>query len=235
MRSGIFASGFVLKYFMTTIAENIALIEKRIAMAARAQGRDPANVTLIAVAKQQPEDRIAAALAAGQRVFGENRVQDAQKRWAERRLLYPHLQLHLIGPLQTNKIAAAVALFDVIHTLDREKLADGLRAEMIRQGKTVRALVQVNTGAEPQKSGVAVADLPRLLGHCRRIQLPVSGLMCIPPVNEPPEAHFKLLRDLAKTHDLAHLSMGMSADYEHAVACGATLVRIGSGVFGARE
>lgn len=220
---------------MATIAENIAVIQKRITLAARAQQRDPAMVTLIAVSKQQPAARVDAALAAGQRVFGENRVQEAEQRWAARRLLYPQLQLHLIGPLQTNKIAAAVTLFDVIHTVDREKLADGLKAEMNRQGKTVRCLVQVNTGAEAQKAGVAVADLPRLLSHCRRIHLPVSGLMCIPPVEAPPAAHFKILRDLAKTHDLAHLSMGMSADYEEAVACGATLVRVGAGVFGERD
>lgn len=217
-----------------TIAENITLIQKRIALAAKRVNRDSPTVTLVAVSKQQPEERIDAALAAGQRVFGENRVQEGLRHWAERRQRYPDLQLHLIGPLQTNKTREAVGLFDVIHTLDRARLADALRAEMVRQGKTIRILVQVNTGAEPQKAGVAVNDLSPLLTHCRRIGLAISGLMCIPPVDVQPDAHFKMLRDLAHTYNLAHLSMGMSADYETAVAYGATLVRVGSGVFGGR-
>lgn len=219
---------------MTTIAENIADIQKRMDRAARDHHRDPSQITLIGVSKQQPGSRIDAALAAGQLVFGENRVQEAQMHWASRRDRYARLQLHLIGPLQTNKVAAAVALFDVIHTLDREKLADALRAEMVAQGRTVRCLVQVNTGDETQKSGIAAQDLSRLLTHCRRIGLPISGLMCIPPQAEPPGPHFQLLSALAHQYDLAHLSMGMSADYEQAIAAGATLVRVGSGVFGDR-
>ncbi len=222
------------KGFIMTIAENIAAIQKRIAVLARDHHRAPDTVTLIAASKQQPDVHIDAALAAGHVVFGENRVQEAQRRWIPRRALYPHLQLHLIGPLQTNKVHDAVMLFDVIHTLDREKLADALQTEMIRQGRTLRCLVQVNTGDEPQKSGIAVKDLPRLLTHCRKIGLPVSGLMCIPPVGEDPAPHFQRLAALAHTHNLAHLSMGMSADYQTAIACGATLIRLGSGIFGAR-
>lgn len=189
---------------------------------------------LVAVSKMQPDDRVDALLAAGQRVFGENRVQEAQARWTARRALYPDLQLHLIGPLQTNKVRDAVALFDVIQTLDRVRLADALRAEMEAQGRHLPCFIQVNTGDEEQKAGVAIDALPALLGHARGIGLNVTGLMAIPPVDEPPALHFALLKKLAAQHNLPHLSMGMSSDFEKAVALGATHVRIGSALFGAR-
>lgn len=187
----------------------------------------PPGVTLIAVSKQQPEERVAAALAAGQRVFGENRVQEAAQRWAHRR---EGVELHLIGPLQTNKVRDALALFDVIHTLDRVKLVRAVKAQ--GPGRARQFFVQVNTGQEPQKGGVAPGDLPDLLKECAG--LPVTGLMCIPPVGEPPELHFALLRTLAEVHALPHLSMGMSGDYQAAIALGATHVRLGSAFFGPR-
>jgi PLP dependent protein len=191
----------------------------------------PPGVTLIAVSKQQPEARIATALAAGQRVFGENRVQEAAARWAHRRAKgYEGLDLHLIGPLQTNKVRDALALFDVIHTLDRPKLVRAVKAA--GPGRTRQFFVQVNTGEEPQKAGCLPQDLPALLKECAG--LPITGLMCIPPVGEPPELHFALLRTLAEAQGLPHLSMGMSADWPAAVALGATHIRLGSAFFGPR-
>ncbi|MBL3676243.1 MAG: YggS family pyridoxal phosphate-dependent enzyme [Alphaproteobacteria bacterium] len=187
----------------------------------------PPGVTLIAVSKQQPEARIAAALAAGQRVFGENRVQEAHGRWAHRR---EGIDLHLIGPLQTNKVRDALALFDVIHTLDRPKLVRVVKAAGPRRARAF--FVQVNTGEEAQKAGCLPQDLPALLHECNG--LPVTGFMCIPPVGEPPELHFALLKTLAEAHGLPHLSMGMSADWEAAVALGATHIRLGSAFFGPR-
>lgn len=210
---------------MTAIAHNIAALKKQIGPA----------VTLVAVSKMQDDARIEQALEAGQRVFGENRVQEAQERWTARRTAYPDLTLHLIGPLQTNKVRDAVALFDVIETIDRPKLADAIADEMRRQGKQVECLVQVNTGDESQKSGVALKELPALLNHCHMIDLPVSGLMCIPPVDEPAGLHFALLKKLAARYGLKKLSMGMSGDFEKAVMLGATSVRIGSAVFGERS
>lgn len=209
---------------MTKIADNIAAFKKEIGP----------KTTLVAVSKQQPEDRIDAALAAGQRVFGENRVQEAEERWTQRRAAYADLSLHLIGPLQTNKVRDAVALFDVIETLDRVKLADAIAAEIKAQGRAVSCFIQVNTGDEEQKSGVSINELPALLAHCRAIDLPVDGLMCIPPVDEPAGLHFALLKKLAHQHGLKHLSMGMSDDFEKALRLGATHIRIGSGVFGKR-
>jgi pyridoxal phosphate enzyme (YggS family) len=188
-------------------------------------------VTLTAVSKQQPDDRIDAMLSAGQRVFGENRVQEAHGRWAHRRA---DVELRLIGPLQTNKVREAVALFDVIETLDREKLARVLVAEIARSGRTPRLYVQVNTGEEPQKAGVAPAAADTFIGFCRTLGLEPEGLMCIPPDDAPPEPHFRLLAEIAARNGLQALSMGMSADYEAAVALGATSVRVGSALFGGR-
>lgn len=210
---------------MTKIADNIAVLKKEIGP----------KTTLVAVSKQQPEDRVDVALSAGQRVFGENRVQEAEERWAQRRASYPDLSLHLIGPLQTNKVRDAIELFDVIETLDRVKLADAIAAEIKAQGKSVSCFVQVNTGDEEQKSGVSLAELPALLDHCRAIGLPVDGLMCIPPVDEPSGLHFALLKKLAGEYGLKNLSMGMSDDFEKALRLGATHVRIGTGVFGGRD
>ncbi len=192
-------------------------------------------MTLTAVSKTQPPEAIDAALAAGQRVFGENRVQEAQSRWGGRRGDLAGLELRLIGPLQTNKAADAVALFDVIETLDRVKLADALAAAGARVGKTVRVLVQVNTGAEPQKAGVLPGDVGDLIARARAASLIVEGLMCIPPADEAPGPHFALLRKIARRHGLGTLSMGMSGDYETAIRFGATHVRVGSSLFGERK
>lgn len=219
---------------MSEIAQHIKTIHHNIERAAREHGQEAAAVCLVAVSKMQPVEKVAAALAAGQRVFGENRVQDAHARWADLRPQYPDLVLHLIGPLQSNKARDAVALFDVIETVDRPEIARALAAEMKKQGRVLSCFVQVNTGAEAQKAGVSPADLPALLTCCRAEGLPVSGLMCIPPVDEPPALHFAFLRALAQRHGLAQLSMGMSADYERAVALGATHVRVGTALFGAR-
>lgn len=209
---------------MTKIAENLNALKKKIGP----------NAVLVAVSKMQPDDRIDAALEAGQRVFGENRVQDAMGRWSQRRVSYMDLSLHLIGPLQTNKVRDAVALFDVIETIDRPKLADAVWDEMKKQDRKIDCLIQVNTGDETQKAGVSLHDLAALLDHCRTIGLPISGLMCIPPVNEPAGLHFALLKKLAARYGLKNLSMGMSGDFEKAIALGATHVRIGTGVFGDR-
>jgi len=209
-----------------------AQVLDRIAQAARASGRDPADVTLVAVSKQQPWDPVAQVLAAGQTIFGENRVQEAQARWADRR---EGLELRLIGPLQTNKAREAVALFDVIETLDRERLAKALAEEMARQGRAVRLYVQVNTGEEPQKAGVSPAEADAFIARCREAHgLEIEGLMCIPPADEPAGPHFALLSKIAARNGLSKLSMGMSGDYETAVRFGATSVRVGSALFGAR-
>jgi len=204
----------------------------RIAEAAREAGRSPDDVTLVAVSKQQPDEKIDAMLAVGQTVYGENRVQEAMGRWIPRR---EGVELRLIGPLQTNKVREAVALFDVIETVDREKLAQALAREMARSDTTVRLYVQVNTGEEPQKAGVAPAEVDSFVAFCRDLGLTVEGLMCIPPETEPAEPHFAMLADLAARNGLSKLSMGMSADYAAAVRLGATSVRVGSALFGARS
>ena len=191
-------------------------------------------MTLTAVTKTQPDDALEAALAAGQRVFGENRVQEAQGHWAGRRDA-PGLELRLIGPLQTNKVADAVALFDVIETLDRPKLVEALAAEAERAGRAPRVLVQVNTGAEPQKAGVLPQEADALIALARSAGLTVEGLMCIPPADEAPGIHFALLRKIARRNGLPVLSMGMSGDYEVAIRFGATHVRVGSALFGERN
>jgi hypothetical protein len=212
-----------------------AAILERLAAAAKLAGRDAEEVTLVAVSKKQPDERIAAMLAAGQRVFGENRVQEAQARWADRRAAWPDLELRLVGPLQTNKAEDAVALFDVIETLDRDKLAKALANAMAKTGRTPRLYVQVNTGEEPQKAGVAPADAAAFVARCRDEHgLAIEGLMCIPPVDEPAAPHFALLARLAEELDLDCVSMGMSADYELAARLGATSVRVGSALFGER-
>ena len=204
----------------------------RIAHAAQAAGRGASSVELVAVSKMQPWEAVAPVLAAGQRVFGENRVQEALGRWAERRA---EVTLHLIGPLQTNKAADAVGFFDVIETLDREKLARSLAGEIQTQGKAPALYVQVNTGEEPQKAGVAPGETDAFVALCRQTYgLEPVGLMCIPPVDEPPGPHFALLAKIAARNGLAKLSMGMSDDFETAIAFGATSVRVGSAVFGAR-
>lgn len=203
--------------------------------AAKAAGRDGASITLVGVSKQQSEDRIEAALATGQRVFGENRVQEAQTRWAKRRARLPDLHLRLIGPLQSNKAEAAVTLFDAIDVLDRKKLAAALADAAAKLGKSPDILVQVNTGEEPQKAGVAPGEADAFIRAARASYgLPVKGLMCIPPADEEPAMHFALLAKIARRNGLAELSMGMSHDFETAIRFGATQVRVGSALFGAR-
>lgn len=209
-------------------------ILQQIAKAAAEPRLSRDSVTLVAVSKQQPLERITEALDAGQRVFGENRVQEAASRWPDLRETYSGVELHLIGHLQTNKAAEAVALFDVIETLDSEKLARALAAEVQKQGRAPEIYIQVNTGEEAQKDGVAPRDLPALLASARDLGLKVTGLMCIPPQDDLPEMHFALLHKLAARHGLARLSMGMSGDFETAIRLGATHVRIGSALFGAR-
>lgn len=220
---------------MSTGAERLAEVHERIAAAARAAGRDPAAVTLVAVSKTHGADMVRAMLQAGQRVFGENRVQEAEEKFPALKAEYPDLELHLIGPLQTNKARDAVALFDVIQSVDRERIAAALAKEMERLGRRPACCIQVNTGEEPQKAGVLPADLNAFVIACREThKLPVVGLMCIPPVDEEPALHFALLAKMAARNSLARISMGMSADYEMAVKLGATHVRVGSALFGAR-
>lgn len=220
----------------TTIAENLAEVRGHIAAAAKAAGRDPASVTLVAVGKTHGAEYIEAALSAGQRVFGENRVQEAQGKFPALKKANPDLRLHLIGPLQTNKAQDAVALFDVIETLDRPKLAHVLVKEMDKAGRRPECFVQVNTGEEPQKAGIMPREADAFIALTRdELGLPVTGLMCIPPLDDDPALHFALLAETARRNGLPHLSMGMSADYEIAIRFGATHVRVGTAIFGARE
>ncbi|MFC3630555.1 YggS family pyridoxal phosphate-dependent enzyme [Paracoccus angustae] len=209
-------------------------IRRRIAAAEERAGRAPGSVTLIAVSKVQPEGRVTAVLDAGHRVFGENYVQEAQGKWPGWRDRWPGVELHMIGPLQSNKARAAVDLFDAIHTLDRMTLARKLAPQIAQKGRGPRLFIQVNTGDEPQKAGILADELPVFLSSCRDLGLSPQGLMCIPPENQDPLPHFRLLRGLAADHGLPDLSMGMSADFEAAIAEGATHVRIGSAIFGAR-
>jgi len=219
-------------------AASLAQVRARIAQAARAVGRDAQDVTLVAVSKQQPWPRIAPVLAAGQRVFGENRVQEAHARWTDPDHVHAAgegLVLHLIGPLQTNKAKEAAALCDVIETVDRERLARALADAAQAQGRSPRLYVQVNTGEEPQKAGVVPGEADAFLAACRGAYgLQVEGLMCIPPAVEPPGPHFALLAKIAARNGLSRLSMGMSGDFETAIRLGATSVRVGSAVFGER-
>lgn len=221
--------------FAAEIAANLDGVLAEIAAAAADVGRDPDAVSLIAVSKSHPAARAAAALQAGHRVFGENRVQEAQEKWPALREAFSDSTLHLIGPLQSNKTGDAVALFDVIQTLDREKLAGTLAREMDRQDRRPDLFIQVNTGEEPQKAGVLPQDVDDFIAKCRNdYALPVIGLMCIPPVNENPALHFALLGEIADRNGLDRLSMGMSADYPAAVRLGATEVRVGTAIFGTR-
>ncbi len=210
-------------------------IRDRVAAAEREAGREPGSVTLIAVSKVQPLERVEAVLEAGHKVYGENRVQEAQGKWPAFRERFPRVELHLIGPLQSNKARAALELFDVIHTLDRPKLAATLARLAQEIGRCPPLFVQVNTGAEPQKAGVLPQDADAFIAEARRMDLPLSGLMCIPPVEEEPSLHFALLARIAERNGLAGLSMGMSSDFERAIALGATHVRVGSAIFGERD
>lgn len=215
--------------------DRLADVRSRMAKAAKEAGRQPDAVTLVAVSKTFDAEAIRPAIAAGQRVFGENRVQEAEGKWPELRAGTAGIELHLIGPLQSNKTAEAVALFDVIETIDREKIARAIAAEMARQGRTLRLYVQVNTGLEPQKAGIAPDDTVSFVAFCREeLGLSIEGLMCIPPADENPGPHFALLSKLAARCGLERLSMGMSGDYEVAIGFGATSVRVGSAIFGSR-
>lgn len=217
------------------VAANLAAVRERIAAAAGAAGREAHEVRLVAVSKAQPLARIEAALTAGQRVFGENYVQETQGRWPALRQRWPDLELHLVGHLQSNKAGEAVALFDVIQTLDRPKLARALAREMSQQDRRPKLLIQVNTGEEPQKSGVRPGELEGLLELCgTELGLDVQGLMAIPPDDEDVALHAALLAKLVRRHGLEEVSVGMSGDYEQAIRFGATLVRVGTAIFGAR-
>lgn len=210
-------------------------VERDIADAARNCGRDPAGVKLVAVTKTVPEPVIEEAIRLGQRRFGENRVQEARSKYPALKARYPDLELHLIGPLQSNKVRDAVELFDVIESLDRPKLARTLAEEIARAGRRPRLLVQVNTGEEPQKAGVSPTETEAFITQCRdHYGLVIEGLMCIPPIDEEPGLHFALLAKLATRLGLKELSMGMSGDFEKAIAFGATYVRIGTAIFGIR-
>ncbi|WP_028466200.1 YggS family pyridoxal phosphate-dependent enzyme [Nisaea denitrificans] len=217
------------------VGANLRAVKAQIEAAEKAGGRAPGEVTLVAVGKVQPVEKVEAALAEGQRIFGENRVQEAQGKWPELKARYPDVTLHLIGPLQTNKAADAIALFDVIETVDRPKLARVLAAEMKKQGRALECFVQVNTGEEDQKAGVLPGDADAFIEACRNEHgLNVVGLMCIPPADDEPALHFALLREIARRHGLEKLSMGMSGDYEVAIEFGATHVRVGTAIFGDR-
>lgn len=220
---------------LVPIADNLRRVQDRIASAAARAGRDPASVTLVAVSKTKPIEAVRAAIAAGQTVFGENRVQEAAAKFPGLRAEHAALRLHLIGGLQTNKARDAVQLADAIETLDRPRLADAIEAAVEREGRTPTLLVEINTGAEPQKSGVARDEADAFIAACRaRFGSALAGLMCVPPLDEDPMPHFAWLADRAARHGLGMLSMGMSADFEAAIACGATHVRVGSAIFGAR-
>jgi hypothetical protein len=210
-------------------------IRERIAAAERTAGRAAGSVRLIAVSKVQPLDRVEAALAAGHRLFGENYVQEAQAKWPALRARFAGTEVHMIGPLQTNKARHAVELFEAIHTLDRPSLAERLARLAEARGACPELFVQVNTGEEPQKAGVLPGDADRFLADCRALGLAPAGLMCIPPEDEDSTPHFRLLRSIAEANGLAGLSMGMSGDFEAAIAEGATHVRVGSAIFGARH
>lgn len=220
-----------------SIKNNFFDIYKTIEQNAQNAGRKAADVTLVAISKRQPMERIReAVIEAGHRVFGENRVQEAKEHWTNLKAEYPDIKLHLVGPLQTNKTKDAVALFDVIETLDRPKLADALKTEMEKQGRKLPCFIQVNTGDEPQKSGVRVEDLTDFLFYCtKECGLDIAGLMCIPPADEPSAMHFALLSKLAQENGLAETSMGMSSDFEKAIPLGATYVRVGTALFGERD
>jgi hypothetical protein len=217
-------------------AKALASVRARIAAAARAAKRDPAAIHLVAVTKTFGPEAIEPALAAGHRLFGENRVQEAKAKWPALRQSYPNTELHLIGSLQSNKAKDAVALFDAIHTVDRPKIAEAIAGEMAKQGRRPKLFIEVNTGEEPQKAGVMPKEIAGLLRLCREdLKLEIAGLMCIPPADEEAAIHFAFLAKLAGELGLKELSMGMSADFESAIAFGATYVRVGSEIFGPRD
>jgi hypothetical protein len=215
-------------------SQNLADILARIDAARKAALAPAPHTSLVAVSKTVAEDGIREAIAAGQRLFGENRVQEAQAKFPELKSEHPDLELHLIGPLQTNKVKEAVALFDVIQTLDRARLADALAAERDKSGRCPRLFLQVNTGEEPQKAGALPGETAALIAHARKLELPLEGLMCIPPLEDDAAPHFAFLAKLARDHGLSELSMGMSGDFELAVNFGATHVRVVTAIFGAR-
>jgi hypothetical protein len=218
------------------VAANLAEVRARIARQAREWRRSPDDVHLVAVGKTHPAEAIEAALQAGHRLFGENRVQEAAAKFPALRARWPDLRLHLIGPLQTNKIKQAIEVCDAIQTVDRDKLAQGIAAELAKSGKSIELFIQVNTGEEAQKAGILPREADDFIRRCREeFRLPIVGLMCIPPAEEHPAPHFALLGEIAKRHGLAQLSMGMSGDYELAIQMGATHVRVGTAIFGVRE
>lgn len=223
---------------MTPIKENLKTAQAQIQKACirnKQSVRNADDVKLIAVSKKQPIERIHEMLKTGQRIYGENRVQEATARWTDLRPNYPDLELHLIGPLQSNKASEVVALFDVIQTIDRPKIVKALTVEMKKQNKNIPCFVQVNTGQEDQKAGIAPNDLPEFLALCKEEGLNIVGLMCIPPINEPPALHFAFLKKLADEQKLVEISMGMSSDYDCAIPLGATYIRLGTALFGARD
>ncbi|MCJ8508455.1 YggS family pyridoxal phosphate-dependent enzyme [Rhizobium lemnae] len=218
-----------------TVEERLQDVKQKISMAERDAGRAEASVTLVAVSKTFDADAIRPVISAGQRVFGENRVQESEGKWPQLKAETPGIELHLIGPLQSNKAADAVALFDVIETIDREKIARAVATEMQKQGKTVRLYVQVNIGMEPQKAGIEPKQTVAFVNFCRdELKLEIEGLMCIPPAEDHPGPYFALLRKLADEAGVSKLSMGMSGDFETAIGFGATSVRVGSAIFGHR-
>jgi hypothetical protein len=217
------------------VAENLAEIQGNINTTCKAVGRNPDDVTLVCVSKNHEADHVRKALIDGRRVFGENRVQEAAGKWPALREAFPDIELHLIGPLQTNKVKDAVTLFDVIETVDRPKLANALAKHRDKTGECPDLFIQINTGEEEQKAGIAPKDADRFITMCRdELKLPITGLMCIPPVDEEPAPHFALLGRIAERHDLKIKSMGMSGDYEAAIRLGATHVRVGTAIFGSR-
>jgi len=217
------------------IASNLAAVRQEIEAACRSAGRDRAEVTLVAISKTFPATAVEEAIAAGQSVFGENRVQEAKAKYTALKDRYPQLQLHLVGPLQSNKVKDALSLFDAIHSVDRPSLCEALAKEIAKQGRPPQLFVEVNTGGEPQKAGVLPQDADAFLARCRDTYgLNIEGLMCIPPFEEPPAPHFALLNKIAARNGLKLLSMGMSADFSTAIEFGATHVRVGTAIFGAR-
>jgi PLP dependent protein len=221
---------------LVTTDNRLAAVRHDIARACRDAGREPQSVALVAVSKSFGADAIELVIAAGQRVFGENRVQEAKAKWPVLRERHPGIELHLVGPLQSNKARDAVALFDAIHSLDRPSLAEALAKEIARQGRSPLLFVEINTGGEPQKSGVLPEQADDFLRDCReKYGLQVAGLMCLPPADEPPAPHFALTAKIARSNEMNLLSMGMSADFPVAIAMGATHVRIGTAIFGERR
>jgi pyridoxal phosphate enzyme (YggS family) len=239
--AGLFASPGSVRYRRGmqdnhSVAAALADVKRQIASACRDAGRDPASVTLIAVSKTFPADVVEQAIIAGHRIFGENRVQESKAKWPALREKYSDLELHLIGPLQSNKAKEAVALFDAIHSVDRPSICDALAKEIAKQGRAPKLFVEINTGAEPQKAGILPENADAFLRACRDTYgLTIDGLMCIPPFDEAPAPHFALTAKIAARNGLKLLSMGMSSDFEIAIAFGATHLRVGSAIFGARS